>query len=82
MCDADHDYLGRADYYNIANKLRLELENNNQHMSDIEWIEFQLHYLVNIHRYYTETAQNIRLLGKKQRIAELQQQLEKLKSEL
>jgi predicted metal-dependent HD superfamily phosphohydrolase len=82
MCDADHDYLGRADYYNIANKLRLELENNNQHMNDIEWIEFQLHYLVNIHRYYTKTAQNIRLAGKKQRIAELQSQLEKLKSEL
>ena len=82
MCDADHDYLGRADYYNIANKLRLELENNKQHMSDIQWTEFQLHYLVNIHRYYTETAQNIRLHGKKQRIAELQKQLEKLKSEL
>jgi class 3 adenylate cyclase/predicted metal-dependent HD superfamily phosphohydrolase/CheY-like chemotaxis protein len=81
MCDADHDYLGRADYYNIAHKLRLELENNNQYMNEIQWIEFQLHYLVNIHRFYTETAQNIRLLGKKQRIAELQKELEKLKSE-
>ena len=82
MCDADHDYLGRADYYNIANKLRHELENYNHNMNDIEWIEFQLHYLVNIHRYYTKTAQNIRLTGKKQRITELQSQLEKLKSEL
>lgn len=82
MCDADHDYLGRADYYTIANKLRLELENNNTHMTDVEWIEFQLRYLVNVHRYYTETAQNIRLNGKKQRIAELQQQLENLKKEL
>jgi adenylate cyclase len=74
--------LGRADYYTIANKLRLELENNNTHMTDVEWIEFQLRYLVNVHRYYTETAQNIRLNGKKQRIAELQQQLENLKKEL
>lgn len=80
MCDADHDYLGRADYYTIANKLRLELANNNLHMTDIEWIEFQLHYLVNVHRFYTDTAQNIRLLGKKQRIAELQKQLQKLKN--
>jgi len=24
MCDADHDYLGRADYYHVAKKLRLE----------------------------------------------------------
>jgi class 3 adenylate cyclase/predicted metal-dependent HD superfamily phosphohydrolase len=82
MCDADHDYLGRADYFTIANKLRFELENNNLRMNDIQWIEFQLHYLVNIHRYYTKTAQNIRLIGKKQRIAELQKQLEKLKNEL
>lgn len=82
MCDADHDYLGRADYYSIANKLRIELENNNVHMTDIEWIEFQLRYLVNVHRYYTETAQNIRLIGKKQRIAELQMQRDKLKNEL
>jgi adenylate cyclase len=82
MCDADHDYLGRPDYYTIANKLRLELENNNVQMTDIEWIEFQLRYLVNVHRYYTETAQNIRLIGKKQRINELQKQLEKLKNDL
>jgi predicted metal-dependent HD superfamily phosphohydrolase len=82
MCDADHDYLGRADYYTIANKLRLELEKNNLYMTDIEWIEFQLRYLVNVHRYYTETAQNIRLIGKKQRIAELQKQLEKLKNDI
>jgi hypothetical protein len=82
MCDADHDYLGRADYYTIANKLRVELEKNNQRMTDIEWIEFQLRYLVNVHRFYTETAQNIRLIGKKQRIAELQKQLEKLKNDV
>ncbi|MEN9399340.1 MAG: hypothetical protein RL632_441 [Bacteroidota bacterium] len=82
MCDADHDYLGRADYYTIANKLRLELENNNVHMTDIEWIEFQLRYLDNVHRYYTETAQNIRLIGKKQRIAELKMQLENLKKDV
>jgi adenylate cyclase len=82
MCDADHDYLGRADYYSIANKLRVELEKNNQRMTDIEWIEFQLRYLVNVHRFYTETAQNIRLIGKKQRIAELQKQLEKLKNDV
>ena len=82
MCDADHDYLGRADYYTIANKLRLELENNNVHMTDIEWIEFQLRYLDNVHRYYTETAQNIRLIGKKQRIAELKMQLEILKKDV
>lgn len=75
MCDADHDYLGRADYYNVAKKLRIELSNFGTSMQDKEWIEFQLHYLENIHRFFTETAKNIRLQGKKMRIAELKQQL-------
>jgi adenylate cyclase len=71
MCDADHDYLGRADYYNVAKKLRIELENYNHIMTDLEWIEFQLNFLENKHEYYTETAKNIRLGGKKARILEL-----------
>lgn len=75
MCDADHDYLGRADYYNVAKKLRLEMENYGKSMTEKEWIKFQLEYLENIHRFYTETAQNIRVQGKKYRIAELKQQL-------
>lgn len=75
MCDADHDYLGRADYYNVAKKLRLEMANYGKSMTEKEWIKFQLEYLENIHRFYTETAQNIRVQGKKYRIAELKQQL-------
>lgn len=75
MCDADHDYLGRADYYNVSKKLRMEMENYGKSMSDKDWIEFQLDYLENSHRYYTETAKNIRVQGKKYRIAELKQQL-------
>ena len=79
MCDADHDYLGRADYYNVAKKLRLEMENFGENMSELEWIKYQLHYLENVHRYHTETAKNIRLQSKKVRITELQEQLEYLK---
>lgn len=80
MCDADHDYLGRADYYNVAKKLRLEMENFDEFMSDQEWVEFQLNYLENIHRYFTETAKNIRLQGKKARITELKEQLISIKN--
>jgi predicted metal-dependent HD superfamily phosphohydrolase len=75
MCDADHDYLGRADYYNVSKKLRIEMENYGKSMAEKEWIEFQLEYLENTHRYYTETAKNIRVQGKKYRIAELKEQL-------
>lgn len=71
MCDADHDYLGRADYHSVATKLRVELEDQGKSMSDKEWIEFQLHYLRDEHKFYTETARNIRLPGKLRRIEEL-----------
>jgi hypothetical protein len=40
-------------------------------MTDKEWILFQLNYLEKVHRYHTETAKNIRVQGKKQRIVEL-----------
>ena len=78
MCDADHDYLGRADYTNVAKKLRIEMENMGTTMSDLEWVEFQLNFLENQHRYYTETAQNIRDSGKKIRIQTLKMEREAL----
>lgn len=71
MCDADHDYLGRADYHVVANRLRIELAGRNREMTDLEWIDFQLNYLENIHVFYTETAKNIRERGKQLRIQEL-----------
>ncbi len=81
MCDADHDYLGRADYFTVANKLRVELANYGQTMSEIEWIEFQLNYLEKVHRFYTVTAKNIRLQAKKAHIEDLKQQLKELKKQ-
>jgi class 3 adenylate cyclase/predicted metal-dependent HD superfamily phosphohydrolase len=75
LCDADHDYLGRADYHNVAAKLRKEFENYEITYTEKEWIEFQIEYLANVHRYHTETAKNIRVQGKKARIVELTNQL-------
>lgn len=71
MCDADLDYLGRADYYIVARTLRKEMENYDQHLTDIEWVNFQLDYLENVHQYYTQTSKNIRSKGKWLRIKEL-----------
>lgn len=78
MCDADHDYLGRPDYYAIANKLRQEYEIEGHIMTEQEWINFQLHFLENVHHFYTETAKNIRNIGKTARIRELHVKLEQL----
>lgn len=78
MCDADHDYLGRTDYHSIAAKLRVEMVDQGKTMTDKEWVQFQLNYLEQEHRYHTETARNIRLSGKKKRIEELKFQLSNL----
>ena len=78
MCDADHDYLGRPDYYAIANKLRQEYENEDRTFTEKEWIIFQLKFLEDIHVYYTVTAKNIRDIGKTARIRELHTKLTNL----
>ena len=80
MCDADHDYLGRPDYHDIAKKLRKEMSDYGTEFTDEEWIEFQLHYLEDKHEFYTESAKNIRLQGKSARIRELKKRREKLLS--
>lgn len=71
MCDADHDYLGRANYHVIAKRLRIELEHQGKLMNEKQWIEFQLNYLENEHIFHTETSKNIRGEGKNKRIEEL-----------
>jgi class 3 adenylate cyclase/predicted metal-dependent HD superfamily phosphohydrolase len=78
MCDADHDYLGRPDYHSIARKLREELEFFSETFQEKEWIKFQLEFLENKHKFYTETAQNIRQYGKNARIRELKKKLEEV----
>ena len=75
MCDADHDYLGRPDYHVIAKKLRKEMEEFGKSFTDIEWINYQIYFLENLHVYHTETAQNIRSFGKSARIEDLKKKL-------
>ncbi len=81
MCDADHDYFGRADYIAVSKKLRTEMENIDESMTDLEWLDFQLNYIELKHEYYTETARNIREYGKKARIQELKAERNRLLQE-
>ncbi|MBI2259508.1 MAG: response regulator [Flavobacteriia bacterium] len=71
IIDADLDYLGRSDYFDLSNKLRQELEFQNKSYTDIEWIDCQIDFLTK-HQYHTETARNIRQKGKENKIYELQ----------
>jgi adenylate cyclase len=56
MCDADHDYLGRSDYYKIAATLRKELGIHGFEYSDEKWLELQVDFLENKHHFFTATA--------------------------
>ena len=73
MCDADLDYLGRIDYHVTAAKLFDEMALFVANMSEKERIEVQIDYLENIHKYYTNSAQNVRNPGKERRLEELRQ---------
>lgn len=75
MCDADHDYLGRADYHVIASKLFKETEVYQAAVSEREKITMQIDYLENKHKYYTTSALNLRQPGKEARIEELKKRL-------
>lgn len=77
ICDANLDYLGRADYYEVAKNLRKELAAKGTKFKEKEWLEFQLHFLEKIHTYYTNTSKNTREHEKKNRIKELRLALSK-----
>lgn len=55
ICDADLDYLGRPDFYQISNDLRIELIAYNLITDQHDWEERQLNFL-NTHQYFTKTS--------------------------
>jgi predicted metal-dependent HD superfamily phosphohydrolase len=74
ICDADLDYLGREDFHEIADKLRVELRENGKISSDRKWDEIQVSFLTN-HRYFTQTAINTRNKGKAKHLEEIKERL-------
>lgn len=74
ICDADLDYLGREDFHEIADKLRVELRENGKITSDRKWDEIQVAFLTN-HRYFTQTAIQTRNEGKAKHLEEIKERL-------
>ncbi|MBK6834123.1 MAG: HD domain-containing protein [Bacteroidetes bacterium] len=74
ICDADLDYLGRADFLPIGTTLFQELNGHGMEMNLHQWNEMQVKFLT-LHKYFTETARKMRDTGK-------QKQLDKIKSML
>jgi class 3 adenylate cyclase len=67
ICDADLDYLGREDFEEIADRLRIELREMGKIDSDRKWDEIQIKFLEN-HQYFTQTAIELRQKKKEENI--------------
>jgi class 3 adenylate cyclase/ligand-binding sensor domain-containing protein/predicted metal-dependent HD superfamily phosphohydrolase len=74
ICDADLDYLGRDDFHEIADRLRLELREHGKINSDRQWDEMQVSFLT-MHKYFTPTAIASRQAKKMQNLAEIKERL-------
>lgn len=55
ICDADLDYLGRADFFETGNNLHRELMAYNLISGEHDWEERQLQFLQS-HQYFTQTS--------------------------
>ena len=76
ICDADLDYLGREDFHEIADRLRLELKEHGKIDSDRQWDQIQVSFLTQ-HRYFTHTSIETRKAKKKQNLDEIKARLER-----
>ena len=70
ICDADLDYLGKDNYYEISNKLFRELKASGVIETDEQWHQIQIRFLEN-HHYHTNFARKHRQPVKEERLAEL-----------
>lgn len=75
LCDADLDYLGRTDYFIHSFKLRLEWQVNGIRETSLhDWFQSQIRFLSE-HRYFTNSANNIRNEQKQRNLEEIRNML-------
>ena len=67
MCDADLDYLGRADFIPVSNTLFEELKAQNKITELNEWNKMQVKFISG-HQYFTDTANKLREVNKQKQI--------------
>ncbi len=75
LCDADLDYLGRDDFYRIANRLYKEFYREGIVSSEQEWNKVQLKFLED-HQYFTRTAIKLRKQKKDDHLLEIRSKVE------
>ena len=74
LCDADLDYLGRPDYFIIAQRLRLEWNIMGEPSSLKDWYISQVKYFEN-HNYFTQSAIQMRNKGKEENLHQIKELL-------
>ena len=72
LCDADLDYLGRDDFYDIGNTLFAELRANKVLQNEQDWNRLQVKFLQG-HSFFTRTARRRRVPRKQLYLNELRQ---------
>lgn len=70
LCDADLDYLGRADFIPVSQNLFRELYEHGKIHSIDEWNKMQYEFIRN-HQYFTATARELRNSNKSTKLDEL-----------
>ena len=74
MCDADLDYLGREDFWEISDRLKDELLAHKMIESHRQWDELQISFLEK-HSYFTGTNQRERETLKRQHLKDVRARL-------
>ncbi|MDZ4667445.1 MAG: HD domain-containing protein [bacterium] len=70
ICDADLDYIGRDDFWEIGGKLFLELKALEILKTELDWNRLQISFL-SAHQYFTNGARNLRQKKKLEHLKEL-----------
>ena len=70
LADADLDYLGRDDFFEVGDRLFTELHLLGKIASKAEWDKLQLEFMQD-HSYFTKTAINLRQDKKAANIAQI-----------
>jgi uncharacterized protein len=75
LCDADLDYLGRDDFYQLGNRLFREFSTEGIVSSEEEWNQVQLKFL-QAHHYFTDTAIKLRKPKKDDHLRQIRSKVE------
>jgi len=81
ICDADLDYLGRNDFYQISDQLFEELKAFSILKDINEWNKTQIKFL-EAHHYFTDFAKRNRQPRKEKRIKELKELVKKANNKM